>query len=264
MTNAWIPAACTAAALAFSGAPAGAAAAHAAYLATSFSSNSVYFLDDQMQPIGSFAVGDPLPNGVAAAGSLIYAGYFSDASVVAYGYDGQEHFRWSDPGLSRLTGMVAVGPYLAASSDTTVYLFQAKSGHYVAQLSAGDSIEGLAYDGRYLWTLGAQLVARDFDTGLVVRSLPNAALACPFSGTGIASAGPSKLMLGCSDGQWFEVSSDDGAVLASGNNGLDMFDLAPLPVPEPGTWLLMAMGLAGLALQGTRGRWWCRLSDSNG
>lgn len=237
------------------------AAAQPTYLATSFSGNSVYFLDEHMQPLSSFAVDDPLPNGVAATPSLIYAGYFADASVVAYGYDGLEHFRWSDPGLSRLSGMAAVGPYLAVASDTTVYLFEAKSGGYVAQLTADDSIEGLAYDGHYLWTLGSQLVARDFDTGVVVRSVPNAAIACPFAGTGIADMGGGHLMLGCSDGRWFEVSSADGAVLASGNNGLDMFDLTALPVPEPGSFALMFAGLA--LLWGTRSRW-CRLSDSNG
>jgi hypothetical protein len=259
MTNARTAVAAAALAAGIAAAPLQ-AAAQPTYLATSFSGNSVYFLDEHMQPLWSFPVSDPLPNGVTATSSLIYAGYFADASVVAYGYDGQEHFRWSDPGLSRLSGIAAVGPYLAAASDTTVYLFQAKSGSYVAQLSADDSIEGLAYDGRYLWAIGSQLVARDFDTGFVVRSVPNAAVGCPFAGTGIANAGAGRLMLGCSDGRWFEVSSEDGSVLASGNNGLDMFDLAALPVPEPAS---MALMLAGLGLLGWRLRW-CRLSDSNG
>ncbi len=228
------------------------ALARATYVATSFSTNSIYFLDEAMQPLSSFAVADPLPNGVAAAGSLVYSGHFLGASVVAYDHSGQEHFRWSDPGLSRLSGMAAVGSYLAAASDTSVYLFEAKSGGYVAQLSAGDSIEGLAYDGSFLWTLGSQLVARDFETGLAIRSIPNAALGCEFAGTGIAHAGDGRLMLGCTDGRWFQVSSADGSVLASGNNGLDMFDLAMLPLPEPGTWALMLAGLGGLGWWGRR------------
>lgn len=238
-----------------------AAQSRTAYVAASFNTNSIYFLDEQMEPVSSFSVEDPLPNAVAATQTLIYAGYFLDASVVAYDYSGAEHFRWSSPGLTRLTGIAAFGPYIAASSDTTVYLFQAKSGRYMAQLSAEDSIEGLAYDGHYLWTLGSELVARDIDTGLVVHRIDNAAIGCDFAGTGIASAGNGHLMLGCNDGRWFDVSVADGSVQASGNNGLDMFDLAAVPVPEPSTASLV---FAGLALVGGRARKrWCRLSDSN-
>jgi hypothetical protein len=233
--------------LAFAASLCAAAQAHPAYVAASFDTNSIVFLDDHMQRLSSFTVADPLPNGVTATHNLIYAGYFIDSSVVAYGYDGLEHFRWSAPDLDKLTGLAAFGPYLAVSSDTTVYLLQAKTGGYVAQLSAHDSIEGLAYDGAYLWTLGSDLVARNPDTGFVERTIPNAALGCDFAGTGIASAGAGRLMLGCSDGRWFEVSERDGSVLASGNNGVDMFDLAAVPAPEPAT---LALLLAGLGLVG--------------
>lgn len=254
---------CAFAVAACAAAPVAHATAKPAYVATSFDGDSIVFLDDQMQRLSSFAATDPFPNGVAATHNLIYAGYFIDSSVVAYGYDGQEHFRWSAPGLDRLTGLAAFGSYLAVSSDTTVYLLQAKTGSYVTQLSASDSIEGLAYDGSYLWTLGSQLVARNPETGLIERSIPNAALGCDFGGTGIANAGAGRLMLGCTDGRWFEVSDLNGSVLAQGNNGVDMFDLAALPAPEPATAAMMVAGLFVLGGLARRQRW-CRLSDSNG
>ena len=52
--------------------------------------------------------------------------------------------------------------------------------------------------------------------------------------------------LGASSGHWFKVSSATGAVITSGTNGLPMYDLSALAVPEPATMSLLVLG--GLAL----------------
>lgn len=226
----------------------GSAMATPTYLAASFSSNSIYFLDERMAPISSFAVQDMFPNAVGSKDSLIFAAYFTSSSVVAYNYSGVEQFRWSNPGLYRVQGIALIDDYLAAASDDTLFLFDARSGTYVAQLTLGeDTVEGLAYDGHYLWSIGTRLVARDFVTGGAVKSIPNAAFNCPMGGTGIAADTGSTLMLGCSDGRWFKVSQTDGSVITSGTNGIDMFDLARITaVPEPSHTSLALLGLAVL------------------
>lgn len=233
-----------------------AAPAAPAYVATSYAGNSIVFLDGGLQPVSSFAVEDFAPNAVGASGSLIFAAYFTSSSVVAYGYDGVEHFRWWRPELYRVQGLALIGPWMAAASDDMLYLFEAKTGDKLAQLDLGeDTVEGLTYDGRYLWSIGSTLTARDVDTGAIVKTLPNAAFSsCPFGGTGISAGPQGSLMLGCADGEWFRVSTDDGHVMAAGNNGVDMFDLAALPVPEPATFVLTALGLAGVGAAARRRR----------
>lgn len=241
-------------------------AAASGYVAANGPGNRIDFLDDAMAPQRSFAVADPFPNAVTATHTLIFAGYFLEASVVAYDHAGNEQFRWSDFGLGRLTGLAAVDDFIAATADDTLYLFDAGTGRYIQQLTLDDSVEGLAYDParRYLWTIGADIVARDFDSGSVVRRLPNAAIGCPFSGTGIALSGSDALMLGCADGHWFRVSDLDGAVIEAGSNGLEMYDLAALPAPELPTPVLTLSGLLVLGAAARGRRAWCRLSDSNG
>lgn len=230
-------------------------AAATGFVATSFRTNSIHLLDAQLQPVSSFKVDDLAPNAVTADRSLIYAGFFTSSSVVAYNHQGVEQFRWWQPELFRVQGIALIGSWLAAASDDMLYLYEAGSGQRLAQLVLEESVEGLAYDGQYLWSLGSTLQARDVNTGAVVKSVPNAVFSrCDYGGTGISAGPAGQLVLGCDSGLWLRVSSLDGSVLAEGHNGLDMFDLAMLPAPEPSTTALAALGGLLLAFVARRRR----------
>jgi len=61
------------------------------------------------------------------------------------------------------------------------------------------------------------------------------------------------MALACSDGSWFVVNSGTGAVITSGNNGLQMFGLdRVLAVPEPGILSLLGLGLGFLGMRRAR------------
>jgi MYXO-CTERM domain-containing protein len=86
-----------------------------------------------------------------------------------------------------------------------------------------------------LWVLDdTGLHGIDPTDGGVVEILPNAAADCEIPGTGVSSSGDGQLTLVCTDGRWFEVSSDDGSVISSGNNGLDMWGSGFFKGPECG------------------------------
>lgn len=72
---------------------------------------------------------------------------------------------------------------------------------------------------------------------------PNVAAHEFYEGTALANLGET-LVIGAEDGDWFRVRKTDGAVLVAGNNGLQMYDLQPIPglnggggvtLPEVGT-----------------------------
>lgn len=205
-------------------------------------SNSVVYLDANMNVLGSFNTGADLPNGAAVGGGYIFTGHFVNQQVRAFDYNGNFQFSWPAPsglqGLEYVDGNIAV----ADASSGTIIFYNALTGAQQYSIpSAGATVEGLAYDGKNLFELGDTIDAVDPLTGNVNYSLNNPAINDPFGGTGLAwSAG--SLMIGSANGNWYQIDAGNGSLLASGNNGADMYGLGTMRVPAPG-----AMGLLGVA-----------------
>lgn len=222
-----------------------------AFAAGTWNDNAVHLLDANLADISSFPAGAALPNGVAFDGTLLYTGHFLSQEVIAYDLAGVEQFRWSDGGLAGLQGLTIVGSELAVmdAGSSLIRFYDPVAGNEIRSFSSGPDgggVEGLTYDGTYLWALGNNSIyGMDPVDGSIDQTIPNAALNCSYTGTGIAVAAPGELVLGCADGTWYRVSSADGSVLDSGNNGLDMYGLeavvatAPtsvLSIPTLGAW----------------------------
>jgi hypothetical protein len=230
-----------------------AAPSRTAYFAATWNDSAVHFLDSNMANLGSFSAGATMPNGVAASTSLIYTGHFANQSVRAFNYNGVLQFSWTNPRLDHCQGLELVNGQLATVyHEGQIDFLDPATGTYIRSIpnDDGPTVEGLAYDGTYLWTLGDTLTALDPLTGTEIRTLHNPALNnAPDGGTGLANAGPGQLMIAGENGAWWRISSVDGTVLATGNNGLNMFGLAESVVPEPGAVLMLSMSGVLLAMR---------------
>jgi len=223
-----------------------------AYFAATWNDSSIHFLDTNMSNLGSFPTGATLPNGVAASSSLVYVGHFQAQSVRAFDYNGVLQFSWTSPRLDHCQGLELVNGQLATVyHDGQIDFLNPATGAYIRSIpnDDGPTVEGLAYDGTYLWTLGDTITALDPLTGAEIRTIVNPALGSPDGGTGLANAGPGQLMVAAENGAWWRISSTNGAILASGNNGLNTFGLAESIVPEPGTLLALPMSATLLAMR---------------
>jgi hypothetical protein len=199
------------------------------YVAADSSTGNVFFLDQSLNRIRSFPAGASNPNGIATDGRLIFTGHFVSEEVIAYNFWGEERFRWSGT-LSGLQGMEMVGGELAINRSSAIDFYEPLTGNFIRSIpNISGSVEGIAYDGDYLWLLDNGLVAIDPLTGTVERSIPSAATMCSFGGTGLTTGEPGQLTLGCTDGSWYTVSTADGTILDSGNNGVSMSGLKIVP-----------------------------------
>jgi uncharacterized repeat protein (TIGR01451 family) len=199
------------------------------YVAGTWGDNAVHLLDAKLNDLGSFPTGAATPNGMAADGETIWSGHFSPQTVVAYNYAGHELYRWSTA-LSGLQGMEIVNDELAIYKQAVIEFHDPRTGALHRTIPGRASIEGLAFDGTLLWQLDDDWIyGTNPVDGNVVITITNVAAGCSYGGTGITSHAPGALTLGCTNGNWFQVSSADGSVQAAGNNGLDMYGLAYVP-----------------------------------
>jgi MYXO-CTERM domain-containing protein len=228
----------------------GVAHATPVYITSTWSDQSVHFLDSDMNSLSSFAVSDTNPNGITTDGNIIWTGHFSTNSVVAYDLAGNQLFSWSDPGVSGLQGLAYINSSEIAAMDASgvnINFFDPFTGSFVRSFAAAaGTVEGLAYDGgNTLYQLDSgQIVASDVNTGSTLFTLANPASGDPFGGTGI-NYDSGMLVLGSANGNWYKIDALNGTLLDTGNNGLTMYGLATLTaVPAPGA--LALLGLAGL------------------
>jgi hypothetical protein len=231
------------------------AAAAPGYIAGTWSDGAVHFLDGNLNDLSSFVAGASNPNGIATDGTLIYTGHPFSNEVVAYNFSGVEQFRWSAP-ISGLQGMELVGAELAiyhAGIGAIEYRNPA-TGTLINTIPGQPSIEGLTYDGTYLWQLNDSVIyASNPLNGAVAYTIPNPAANQTFGGTGLAASGPNELTVADTNGNWWKISSINGAVSSSGNNGLDMFALKAINViPEPASVVIAAVAGLLVAVGSTR------------
>ncbi len=224
------------------------------YVAVTWGDDAVHLLDQDLQDTASFSTSVGLPNGVATAGNLIWVGSFTSQNVFAYNFTGAEQFQWSLPSAFELQALdyAGSGQLLAMDAvNAALVRFDAFSGAVLSSIPAiSASTEAIAIDGGEVWQLtDDNIYLTSLVDGAIIRTIPNAARLESFEGTAMANNGDS-LVLGSDSGNWYRVSKLDGAILDSGNNGLEMFDLQPVrsaTVPDTGSiTLLFAIANLGL------------------
>jgi hypothetical protein len=232
----------------------------AAYIAGTWSDGSVHYLDSGLNDLASFSSGSTRPNGIATNGALIWTGHHTSSEVVAYDLQGNEQFRWS-ASLAALSGMEYISTSELAIANTQsgqqVEFYDPFAGGLLRAIPAQPSVEALAWDGRWLWQLDdSNICATDINTGNVSYKISNPALGEPNNGTGITASRAGQLTVAASSGNWWKIDSNTGAVLASGNNGLDMYALKAVRKPETSGYMAADDFRCLGAMPVTSVHWW--------
>lgn len=198
------------------------------YLAATWTEDAVHFLDAEMNETGSFPSGASDPNGVAADGWTIYTMHHISQTVRIFDYEGNFLDSWSDSRLEAAQGLELVGSELAFYDNAAIQVhFFTPYGAYLRSIPGHYSAEGLAYDGTLLWQLAdVTLYGANPADGTVIKTIPNPGSGCQYGATGLTANAPGELTVACTSGDWYRLSTADGSLLDSGNNGLDMYGLA--------------------------------------
>lgn len=221
--------------------------------------NSIHFLNNNLNDLGgSFSAGATRPNGLATDGSMIWSGHATTHELIAYDTGGIEIGRWSldDPdagdfvrhiqGLEYVPRHPVLGvAVLALANGDEIRLYDPHAlddpdtgGLLDIIPSVGISVEGLAWDGEFLWQLSLmEIFKTDISDGSIVGSIPNPALPAGHFGKGLAVNAPGQLTVVCDAGRWWQVDAATGEVLIEGSNGQDMYGFTSVTessaVPEP-------------------------------
>ncbi len=240
-------------------------AADALFAAASWADNRIYLLGEDLEVASSFPTdSNNAPNGLAIDGSTIYVANWFEDEVIAYNSLGIELFRWTSVYLDGVQAMEFIPPpadrgdsdppegYLAVfdSISGMINLVRPSDGTFIDSFPAADPffIEGLAYDplSGILFQLDTDVIHATALGGLVrggsLFTIPNPAAGNDFGGTGLTYVGDDTLVVATTEGDWYAVSSDPSCydllggggpscLLASGNNGIDMWALKFLAAP---------------------------------
>ncbi len=222
--------------------------AGAAYVASEWNNNNVVYLDSGMNVLGTFSSGGQLPNGMASDGTYIYAGFFSPAMVNVFTLGGSPVTSWSHSSFN-LQGLESVGSNLAVASGGNIDYYDALTGAPMGSIpSIGGTSEGLAYlaGTNTLYQLGDNdIFLTDPTNGNILGTIPNPAFGSSFGGTALTYSGTTDLMVGDTAGNWWRINGTTGNVLASGNNGVNMYGLGTIPAPGVAPVLGLACLVAG-------------------
>jgi DNA-binding beta-propeller fold protein YncE len=228
------------------------------YVTAVWGQDTIHILDANLQSVSSFSAGGSNPNGIDTDGSTIYVGLFTTREVIAYDFNGAELRRWSNPEYTSLQGLTLVGSELATApydngNGSVINFWNPLNGAFIRSIPnlGGSTVEGMAYDGSLLWLLeDSFLMGVNPADGSLVSAIANPALGKSYDGTALGTGPAGQLVVGANDGSWWRVDSSSGAVLASGDNDLEMYGLggadAGARVPDGGGVSLALLAFTGL------------------
>ena len=162
------------------------------YVAATWGDNAVHLLDANLNNLFSFAAGSTNPNGIATDGNLIWTAHFTTQEVIAYDFNGVQQFSWAaTSGLQGLEYISADEMATHTVSGPNIDIYHPLSGAFVRSFAAvAGTVEGLAWDGQYLWQLESDLIyATSIVDGSVFFTLPNAASVALHERFGFTPAG---------------------------------------------------------------------------
>lgn len=210
-----------------------------------------FLLDEELTRLASFpATGS---NAIATDGRRIFTvRYLAPSTVTRYDHTGKPLSSWDAD--AEVTGAAMVGAELAlVRRDGPIDFHDPESGTLLRSFAPPPTCSGgeaLSFDGALLWLLcDGFLVGVDPQSGVELDALPNPATGCFVDGTGLANPAPHRLLIACTNGEWFLVSSLDGAVLDSGVVDFPIYGIKAVRErqsgPCPGVDLLVSQGLSG-------------------
>ena len=252
------------------------------YIIGDWDGDGLHVANKDLHILGPLApAGSPKPNALATDGSVVWSVRNTFQEMLVYDNTGAQVGWWEDIVLGVVQGMTYIppdpnrdaperGPLLAMVTDTEVRLHK-DTGEFLRTIVplVNDSYrEGLAWDGQYLRAVGlTDIIAIDIGSTTVPGSIvagmeipspagpPGTAL---LEGMGMTANFPGQLTVVTSLGDWWVVHDDDGAVITSGNNGMEMYSLtAVVPsdaTPEPLTAAILLAGMVPMVLVRRRRR----------
>ncbi|HVS03665.1 MAG TPA: hypothetical protein VMT16_12920 [Thermoanaerobaculia bacterium] len=227
-----------------------------AFAAGNWDDDTIVLLGADMASVDSFAAGAEDPNGVAFDGTLIYSAHFTNDTVYAYDLDGNIQFSWTRGELGSVQAMTFSGGALVfGGALDDIFFVDPADGSDIRDIPLPDQcsgLEGMQAVGGNLWLLCDEgLILIDATSGSFIGSQSSPTSGCSFSGTALAAADTTTLVLGCGSGDWYFYDIVSESVVDSGNNGIAMFGLTALlfeDLPPPSVLEIPTLGDVGAIL----------------